>query len=515
MYHFFEIWSVIRKMERYEGARKKRPVRRAGSKAAPEEDELKWEDVQVKRRHPVSSRHAQGQESRRRRTPVQPAGKETEKPRRKPPGDRRTKEAQQRHRKRLKKRKRGALALKIVSAVVLLLVLAGAAAALLLRSPVEKQLVVEAGSDVPRAEDFLKKSGTDVEFITDMSGIDMAHVGEYEIALKARGKERTSTLIIEDTKAPAVTAVGEAVNVPLNGKADASLLVESVDDATDVTYSFKEEPDLTKEGEISVTVVVTDEGGNTAEVSGTLNVILDEEPPVIDGVAPLTGFVGDPISYKAEITVTDNYDNNVELEVDASGVDMNNAGTYEVVYTATDQSGNTATATARVTLTEKPDDYVEPEEVDALADEVLAEITTDDMTLKEKARAIYSWAKGNIGYINHSEKESWTNGAYQGFTQRQGDCFVYYSTARALLTRAGIPNIGVEKSDTSHSSHYWSLIDVGDGWYHFDTTPRYGGGEFFLLTDQELEAYSSAHNNSHIFDHSQYPATPTKDSTVE
>ena len=76
-------------------------------------------------------------------------------------------------------------------------------------------------------------------------------------------------------------------------------------------------------------------------------------------------------------------------------------------------------------------------------------------------------------------------------------------------------NLDVVKSDTSHSSHYWSLIDVGDGWYHFDTTPRYGGGEFFLLTDAELEAYSVAHNNSHIFDKSLYPATPTEDSTVE
>ena len=34
----------------------------------------------------------------------------------------------------------------------------------------------------------------------------------------------------------------------------------------------------------------------------------------------------------------------------------------------------------------------------------------------------------------------------------------------------------------------------------FDTTPRYGGGEFFLMTDDEILAYSEAHDNSHIFD---------------
>ena len=58
-------------------------------------------------------------------------------------------------------------------------------------------------------------------------------------------------------------------------------------------------------------------------------------------------------------------------------------------------------------------------------------------------------------------------------------------------------------------------MDVGDGWYHFDTTPRQGGGEFFLLTDEEILNYSKAHKNSHIFDQSKYPATPTEDSSVD
>ena len=53
--------------------------------------------------------------------------------------------------------------------------------------------------------------------------------------------------------------------------------------------------------------------------------------------------------------------------------------------------------------------------------------------------------------------------------------------------------------------HYWNLVDIGDGWYHFDSTPRKDKSEFFLLTDAELEAYSSTHKNTHIFDRSLYP----------
>ena len=84
-------------------------------------------------------------------------------------------------------------------------------------------------------------------------------------------------------------------------------------------------------------------------------------------------------------------------------------------------------------MKEKPQDCVEPEEVDEEADAVLEEITTEDMTLKEKARAIYDWCRDNIGYVSTSDKDSWTNGAHQGFTEGEGDCFVFFATAKACL----------------------------------------------------------------------------------
>ena len=93
----------------------------------------------------------------------------------------------------------------------------------------------------------------------------------------------------------------------------------------------------------------------------------------------------------------------------------------------------------------------------------------------------------------HQRRTAGRTALNQGFTEGQGDCFVFFATSKALLTRAEIPNIDVVKSDTSHSSHYWSLINCGDGWYHFDTTPRYGGGSFFMLTDAEILEYSEAH----------------------
>ena len=123
---------------------------------------------------------------------------------------------------------------------------------------------------------------------------------------------------------------------------------------------------------------------------------------------------------------------------------------------------------------------------------------------REKAKAIYKWLKSHIGYVNHSEKGNYMRGAYEGLFKSQGDCFVYAATAKELLTQAGIQNIDIVKL-TTNPSHYWNLVYIEDGWYHFDSTPRKDKSEFFLLTNAELEEYSSTHGNTHKFDASLYP----------
>lgn len=236
------------------------------------------------------------------------------------------------------------------------------------------------------------------------------------------------------------------------------------------------------------------------------NVPTDTLPPVIEGAEDLEVFIGDTISYKKDVVVSDDSGEEVELEVDSSLVNLKVAGTYEVTYRATDSSGNTSIETVRILVKEKPEGYVSEEEVYALADEILAEITNENMTKREVAQAIYNWARTHIGYVNSSEKEDWLKAAYQGFKKRSGDCFVYFSASQALLHRAGIENQGITKTG---GGHYWSLINLGDGWYHFDTTPRVGDGDyFFMWTDAEIEAYSKSHKNSHVWDKSKYPATP-------
>ena len=394
----------------------------------------------------------------------------------------------------------------------LILLLAVLLCVLMLRSgqPLVESLTLEAGTH-PTPQMFLADPDQPadlVEFRTDMSTVNINVPGQYPLVIAVGGKEYSTLLQILDRTAPTATAVSYTTEVGV--LPEASKLVTDIQDVSEVTVTYAQEPDVTQGGTAEAIVRLTDTYGNTADITVELLVTADEEPPVIEGAVDLEFFLGNSISYKSGITVTDNETASPKLTVDNSKVDVNTAGTYPVTYTATDDAGNTASVTINLTLKEKPKDYVDEETVYDLARKVLDKITDESMTDMEVAFAIYNWTKTNIAYTGSSDKSSWVKGAHQAFTKKSGDCFNYFAAAKALYNVAGIENVDVVKSDTSHSSHFWSLINLGDGWYHVDCTPRRKVGYFFMNTDAELEAYSVKNKNSHIFDSDAYPERATE-----
>lgn len=394
----------------------------------------------------------------------------------------------------------------------LILLLAGLLCFLMLR-PGElllERVSVEAGT-APSPAMFLVDAqayGELAAFKTDMSTVNINVPGEYPIVITINGKDYSTVMEIVDKTPPAAAPSGYATEVGV--LPEAYMLVTDVQDVSDVTVSYYQEPDVSKGGTTEAIVRLTDAYGNTTDMVVELLVTADEVPPVIEGAVDLEYFLGESISYKSGITVTDDETESPKLSVDNSQVDSSKAGTYPVTYTATDDAGNTASVTVQLTLKEKPKGYVDKETVYDLARQVLDDITNDSMTDMEVAFAIYKWTKSNIAYTGSSDKSSWTKGAYQAFTKKSGDCYNYFAAAKALYDVAGIENVDVIKSDTSHSSHYWSLINLGDGWYHVDCTPRRNVGYFFMNTDAELEAYSKKNKNSHIFDTDAYPERATE-----
>ena len=377
-------------------------------------------------------------------------------------------------------------------------------------NPVKTEVKLEVGEEI-QIESFLKNEEDDASFKTDIAAIDTSELGEHEIQVKVLFRTFKSTLKIVDTVAP--TAQPVEVTVEAGTLPKASDCVTDIVDKTEVSVSFKETPNTSQEGVVNATVLLVDKAGNKSEVTTRINVWRDDEAPVISGASNKTVTKGGTVSYRQGVTVTDNLDENPSLEIDNSAVDLNKVGSYTVTYTATDKSGNVATKTITVSVIEKTSTQsaeVTEENVRAMAQKVLNSITNSSMSKMEVAFAIYKWTNTNIAYTGSSDKSSWIVGAYQAFTKKSGDCYNYFAAAKALFEVAGIDNVDVVKSDTSHSRHYWSLINLGDGWYHVDCTPRKGDGDlFFMVTDVELEAYSSKHSNSHIFNKDLYPERAT------
>lgn len=281
----------------------------------------------------------------------------------------------------------------------------------------------------------------------------------------------------------------------------------------------------------------------------------DTEGPVISGVQPLTTSVGETLSYRSGITAVDDRDGAVLLLVDSSSINLSVPGEYQVIYSAEDSSGNRTEVTTTVVVTEPKavaSEAVEPdpgvtagqagaqtggaslENVNALADQILAQIIKDGMSQREKARAIFDYIVSHMRYVGSSDKSSWIVGAYTSFTTGRGDCFNYYACSKALLTRAGIPTVDLQRVN-GNSKHYWVLADVGDGYHHFDPCPHPQGYPLtcFLLTEAEVRQYSSnlsAHSsyyaNYYTYDYSacpvkaagmpvNEPASPSPEQTIE
>lgn len=370
----------------------------------------------------------------------------------------------------------------------------------------KKTIILELGSEFPKAEEFLYSPASEISFVTDISTINTMAEGIYEITLLVDGTEAAATLQIKDTTAPDL--VLHAAETWLNKSLNTTSFIDfeqSFDnsDAFDTVYAV--EPDWATEGEQSVTITATDASGNSVTKTTTLLIKKDPKAPVVS-VTDIDVKVGGTVSYKKAVSYYDDVDtkDEMKLSIERSGVNLKEVGTYEVTYTVTDCSGNSTSVVGKINVLEEAPKWEDEDAIHEKAMEILDSILEEGMTDREKAKAIYKWIKNNIGYVNHSEKGNYTRGAYEGLFKMQGDCFVYAATAKELLTLAGIQNIDIVKA-TTNPSHYWNLVYVEDGWYHFDSTPRKDKSEFFLLTDAELEAYSSTHKNTHIFDRSLYP----------
>ena len=329
--------------------------------------------------------------------------------------------------------------------------------------------------------------------------------GTYDVRLHGKYSTPTVTLTMVDTTPPKITAA--PITAYVGHTLTPDKFVTEIIDATEVKLSFKEAPDTSKAGTVSVTVIAEDAGGNKAEATASATIIADTAPPAIYGVKTIYAQQNGTVSYRSGVSAYDNADGNVSVKIDASRVDVTKIGKYTVIYTATDKAGNTATQSAVVYVT-----GANQASVNLYADEILAVITTPGMTDRQKASAIYTWCVGHLRYSTATAHlmDKFIEAAYSGFTTHIGNCYTYYAVASALLTRAGIENMEIQR-DNPYAPHYWNLVKIDGNWYHLDTCPKWKSHPIktFLLTDWQVKQYSLYELEGYYsFDESLYPATP-------
>jgi len=374
---------------------------------------------------------------------------------------------------------------------------------------VYSEVYIEAGTDKCNVDDFLKHPADNVSFSKDTS-FDLMVPDDYKITIKWKmpvfgNQTYHSTLHVQDTTAPAVTLATDSIEMYTTATPPtAADLVDSVIDVTNCSIDFKEPYDFTKEGKFDIVVLVADSSGNTTESVIPCTVVDDVTPPEIAGVEPLTVSQGDAISYKKNVTVTDDKDDNPKLEVDTSSVNPDKRGTYKVTYTATDAAGNVSEKTTTIKIVSAKISEATEETVNAKADEILSEIITEGMTQKQQAKAVFDWVVKNITYSETAGIDDLLSAAYKGMFYRIGDCTVKQKTAEVMLNRLGIKNMEIEKIRDTRG-HYWLLIDIGEGWYHYDPNLQLDGTLIFYWHDADLWEYSNAHKNTHNYDPSKYP----------
>lgn len=205
--------------------------------------------------------------------------------------------------------------------------------------------------------------------------------------------------------------------------------------------------------------------------------------------------------FKEHVKAVDARDGKVPISVDTSRINWKKEGIYKVYYTAKDKSGNQTRAWAKVQV-------CVPGTAEQIAD-IILKTKIKGGSEEQKLRKIYQYVQGNCSYTGTGGHTNWRSVAANGIRNHSGDCFTYYAVSKLLITRAGIPHIMVRRyPEREGNNHWWNLVYVRGGWYHFDTTPRNRKGYFCLQTDEQLHMYSTG--STFRFQEELYPKRAKK-----
>ena len=309
-----------------------------------------------------------------------------------------------------------------------------------------------------------------------------------------------------------------AVNAPLPDAAD-FLPIQVVQELESRNISVSYAQPLTDGalGEQVAHLRLTAQNGQRREMTVPYCGVVDNIAPTLSGLRDRSAVCGEGLVLREGIEVQDNCIGELSLHVDASEVDTEHAGVYQVTYTVSDAAGNTATYRSSVYI-------YEAEVTEAMlfekTDELLDRIVSENMSREEICRGIYACVQASMAYIVDADQSDWVRAAYTSlYVSGRGDCFGYFSAAKALLERAGIEYLEIQRTPGyTEDTHYWLLVNIAEQgeaeqWYYFDPTElrrdeHYQSG--CLLTLAQIEAYDAIRPYFYLHDATALPEVATR-----
>jgi len=167
--------------------------------------------------------------------------------------------------------------------------------------------------------------------------------------------KQTFEFVVSDTTAPKISYKnGQTVNVDYGSKFDYTKYVSVTDnfDKTVPTIQVDGKVDTKKIGSTTLNITAIDSSDNESKATLNVNVKDLSAPTISLSKSSVTITKGKSFNAKSYLkSATDNKDGNVisKVKIDSS-VNTNKAGKYTVKYTVTDEAGNTATKTLKVTV---------------------------------------------------------------------------------------------------------------------------------------------------------------------
>ena len=128
-------------------------------------------------------------------------------------------------------------------------------------------LTIELGTESVGIGDFMTEYARPkkVGFVSDLAQVDLNQVGQYALTLSHGHQEQTVTLTVQDTTPPTADFVTERTE-RIDYEPKAEDFVQNVQDLSETTVYFAEEPELPEDyADVMTTVVVEDAYGNSIQ----------------------------------------------------------------------------------------------------------------------------------------------------------------------------------------------------------------------------------------------------------